>query len=237
MSLIDTVRRYLPVKYRELAKFLVVGGTAYVVDVGLFTLLSHSVLANKVVTAKAISVLVATILSYVLNREWSFSRRGGREKHHEAMLFFVVNGIALGLNLIPLALSQYVFGFNTSNYSSLTVSVANFVSANIIGTIVGMAFRFWAYRKWVFPEELTPHPEVLAEALALAEMQEQADQEHARRRAARAGGAHGSPAGAALGHSPAVDPNRQHGVTNRSAKGVTEHASGPVDLPANRRSA
>ena len=70
-------------------------------------------LANKVVTAKAISVLVATILSYVLNREWSFSRRGGREKHHEAMLFFLVNGIALGLNLVPLALSQYVFGFNT----------------------------------------------------------------------------------------------------------------------------
>ncbi|HEY4992844.1 MAG TPA: GtrA family protein [Nakamurella sp.] len=168
MSLIDTVRRQLPVKYRELAKFLVVGGTTYVVDVGLFSLLSHTVLANKVVTAKAISVLVATILSYVLNREWSFSRRGGREKHHEAMLFFVVNGIALALNLVPLALSQYVFGFNTSNYAQLTVTVANFISANIIGTILGMAFRFWAYRKWVFPEELTPHPELVAEAEAIA---------------------------------------------------------------------
>ena len=76
-------------------------------------MLSHTVLENKVVTAKAISILIATILSYILNREWSFSRRGGRERHHEAMLFFLVNGIALGLNLIPLALSQYVFGFNT----------------------------------------------------------------------------------------------------------------------------
>ncbi len=156
MSLIDTVREHLPVKYRELAKFLVVGGTTYVVDVGLFTLLSHTVLANKVVTAKAISVLIATILSYVLNREWSFSRRGGREKHHEAMLFFVVNGIALALNLVPLALSRYVFGFDETNHTALTVSIANFISANIVGTILGMAFRFWAYRKWVFPEELTP---------------------------------------------------------------------------------
>jgi putative flippase GtrA len=166
VSAIDTVRRHLPVKYRELAKFLVVGGTTYVVDVGLFSLLSHTVLANKPITAKAISVLVATILSYILNREWSFSRRGGREKHHEAMLFFVVNGIALGLNLVPLALSQYVFGFNTANYAAFTVTVANFISANIIGTILGMAFRFWAYRKWVFPEELIPHPELvmLAEA-------------------------------------------------------------------------
>ena len=186
MSLIETVRRHLPVKYRELAKFLVVGGTSYVVDVGLFSLLSHTVLENKVVTAKAFSILVATVVSYILNREWSFSRRGGREKHHEAMLFFLVNGIALGLNLIPLALSQYVFGFNTSNYSSLTVTITNFISANVIGTILGMAFRFWAYRKWVFPEELTPHPEILAEALALAEMQEQAEAEAKAAKLARA---------------------------------------------------
>lgn len=177
MSLIDTVREHLPVKYRELAKFLVVGGTSYVVDVGLFSLLSHTVLESKVITAKAFSILVATVVSYILNREWSFSRRGGREKHHEAMLFFLVNGIALGLNLVPLALSQYVFGFQTPAYTSLTVSITNFISANVIGTILGMAFRFWAYRKWVFPEELTPHPELLDEALALAHMQEQAEAE------------------------------------------------------------
>jgi len=173
--MIETVRRHLPVKYRELAKFLVVGGSTYVIDVGLFSLLSHTILENKVITAKAISILIATIVSYVLNREWSFSRRGGREPRHEAMLFFVVNGLALGLNLIPLALSQYVFGFNTSNYSSLTVTVVNFIAANVIGTILGMAFRFWAYRKWVFPDELTEHPELTAkaeaEAKAAAEIQ------------------------------------------------------------------
>ena len=166
MALIDSVRQHLPVKYRELAKFLVVGGTSYVVDVGLFSLLSHTVLAEKVVTAKAISVIVATILSYVLNREWSFNSRGGRERHHEAMLFFVVNGIALALNLVPLALSQYILGINAGHYSSLTVSIANFIAANVIGTALGMAFRFWAYRKWVFPEELNPHPEIVATELA-----------------------------------------------------------------------
>jgi putative flippase GtrA len=192
---IDTVRRHLPVKYRELAKFLVVGGTSYVVDVGLFTLMSHTVLSNKVVTAKAISVIIATILSYILNREWSFSRRGGREPRHEAMLFFLVNGIALVVNLVPLALSQYVFGFNTDNYAAFTVTVANFISANIIGTILGMAFRFWAYRKWVFPEELTPHPELVAlaaEALANDETVAEAEQHEraAVERAERAGRRH-----------------------------------------------
>ncbi len=170
MALIETVRQHLPVKYRELAKFLVVGGTSYIVDVGLFSLLSHTILAEKVVTAKAISVIIATIFSYILNREWSFNSRGGRERHHEAMLFFVVNGIALGLNLVPLAISQYVLGISAGNYSALTVTLANFIAANVIGTALGMAFRFWAYRKFVFPEDLTPsHPEIVAvEAAAQA---------------------------------------------------------------------
>ncbi|MGS0686138.1 GtrA family protein [Nakamurella sp. GG22] len=249
MSLIDTVRRYLPVKYRELAKFLVVGGTAYVVDVGLFTVLSHTVLSNKVITAKAISVIIATILSYILNREWSFSRRGGREKHHEAMLFFLVNGIAMALNLVPLALSQYVFGFNTTNYSSLTVSITNFISANVIGTILGMAFRFWAYRKWVFPEELAEHPGLLDEAEVLAEMHVEAE----RRQHAEAGGTHPQ----STPPVPAAGPEGPNTIASRPVVSQPVHSqpvisqpviSQPVgsqaveaqataELPTNRRSA
>ncbi len=156
MRLIDRVREVLPPRFRELAKFLVVGGFAWIVDAGLFTLLSHTVLDGKVLTSKIISVLVSIIVSYVLNREWSFSARGGRERHHEAMLYFVVNGLALGLNLVPLWLSHYIIGINTLNgYTRFTVSIWDWISANIIGTLIGTAFRYWAYRRYVFPEELT----------------------------------------------------------------------------------
>ena len=154
MSLVDRVRDVLPPKHRELAKFLVVGGSAWVLDTGLFLLLSHTVLFEKPVTSKAISILVSTIYSYVLNREWSFSHRGGRERHHEAMLFFVVNGIALVLNLMPLWLSRYALLFNLQHHSAFFVEVTDFISANVIGTVIGMAFRYWAYRRFVFPDEL-----------------------------------------------------------------------------------
>lgn len=155
MNLIERVRAALPPQYREFSKFLVVGGAAWVVDAGLFTVLSHTVLDHKVLTSKIVSILVSTIVSYVLNREWSFSSRGGREVHHEAMLFFLVNGLALGLNLVPLAVSHYLIGINTGHgYAPITVSIADWVSANVVGTAIAMFFRYWAYRRFVFPNEL-----------------------------------------------------------------------------------
>ncbi|WP_432278936.1 GtrA family protein [Nocardia brasiliensis] len=44
---------------------------------------------GKPVTANMVAVLIATVVSYVLNREWAFTSRGGHERRHEAALFFV----------------------------------------------------------------------------------------------------------------------------------------------------
>jgi putative flippase GtrA len=165
VTLVDRVRAVLPPRYREFAKFLVVGGTAWIIDAGLFTLLTQTVLDNKVLTSKIISILVSTIVSYILNREWSFRHRGGRELHHEAMLFFLVNGLALIVNLVPLWLAHYVFGINTGNgYTQLTVSVSDWIAANVVGTLFAMGFRYWAYRRFVFPDELH-HTETIARGL------------------------------------------------------------------------
>ena len=152
MSAIDVVRAHLPVKYRQFAKFLVVGGTTWVIDTGLFFILKHTVLPDKVLTAKIIAILVAMIVNYILNREWSFRDRGGRERHHEAALFFLLNGVGIIVNLAPLWISHYLLGFREPEYSPLFENVADFASGSVIGTVLAMAFRYWAYQKWVFPE-------------------------------------------------------------------------------------
>jgi putative flippase GtrA len=145
--------RDLAIRHRELVKFALVGGTTYLVDIMLFTLLKMTVLEPKPVTAKIIAVLVATIVSYVLNREWSFRTRGGRERHHEATLFFLICGIGLVINATPLWISRYVLHLQVPQVSLLLQEIADFASANVIGTLLAMVFRWWAFRKYVFPDE------------------------------------------------------------------------------------
>ncbi|MCX4097291.1 GtrA family protein [Nocardia sp. alder85J] len=161
MSFLDNVVKVLPpavrefaYRHRELIKFAIVGGTTFVIDSGIFYLLKLTVLSSKPITAKIISGVIAVIASYILNREWSFKGRGGREKHHEALLFFAVSGIGVLLSNIPLWASRYIFDLQVPAVSLTTENIADFVSAFLIGNILQMVFRFWAMRRWVFPNEI-----------------------------------------------------------------------------------
>ena len=145
--------RRTAIKHRELLKFAMVGGTTWVIDTAVFLALKSTVLEPKPLTAKIIAVLVATIVSYVLNREWSFRTRGGRERHHEAALFFVISGVGVGVYTAPLAISRYVLHLAEPAVSAFTEQVADFVSGQVLGVLLGMAFRWWAFRRFVFPDE------------------------------------------------------------------------------------
>jgi putative flippase GtrA len=147
------LRRIL-IKHRELLKFGIVGGTTFVIDNAIWYMLKLTVLQSKPVTAKAIAVIVATIVSYVLNREWSFRTRGGRERHHEAALFFLVSGVAVVINLIPPYVSRYVLDLEVPHVTRFVQEIADFLSGSIIGMLLAMFFRFWGFRRWVFPDEL-----------------------------------------------------------------------------------
>jgi putative flippase GtrA len=149
----ESVRAVL-IKHRELLKFAVVGGTTFVIDNGIWYLLKLTILEDKPVTAKIIAIIVATIVSYVLNREWSFRTRGGRERHHEAALFFLISGIGVALNSAPLYISRYWLNLEEPHVSRFVQEFADFASGSIIGMLLAMFFRFWAFRRWVFPDEL-----------------------------------------------------------------------------------
>jgi len=145
VGLVDIVTRLRV----ELAKFGAIGAISYVIDVGIFNGLrfvnEDGLLHDKPLTAKAISVAVATTFAYFGNRLWTFKHRARTSFRREYTLFFVLNGVAMGIALICLWLSHYVLEF--------TSALADNISANVIGLVLGTVFRFWGYRKWVFLEQ------------------------------------------------------------------------------------
>ncbi len=146
-SLVAPWRARVEHLYREVAKFGVIGLIALVIDVGLFNLLMYAgggLLADKPLTAKVISVCFATTFAYFGNRFWTFRNRGRTSYTREYVLFFVLNIIGMGIALGCLWFSHYALGLDSA--------LADNISANVIGLALGTLFRFWSYRKWVFPE-------------------------------------------------------------------------------------
>jgi putative flippase GtrA len=171
--------------HHELIKFAIVGATTFIIDSVIFYTLKLTILEPKPVTAKIIAGVVAVIASYILNREWSFRDRGGRERHHEALLFFGVSAVGVLLSMAPLYFSSYVLMLRVPMVSLTAENIADFISAYIVGNLLQMAFRFWAFRRWVFPDEFARHPDQALESTltdgGLAEVLEDSlEEEHAR---------------------------------------------------------
>ncbi|MGH3506809.1 MAG: GtrA family protein [Nocardioidaceae bacterium] len=145
--MLDRLRRLA----REAAKFGIVGGVGFIVDVAVFNLLRYAgdpgVLEHKPLTAKAISVCVATVVTYLGNRHWTWRHRARTGARREMTLFFILNGVGMGIALLCLAVSHYLLDF--------TSALADNISANVVGLFLGMLFRFWSYRTFVFRK----HPE------------------------------------------------------------------------------
>ncbi len=144
-GLIDQVDKL----WHEVAKFGVVGAFAFVIDVGLFNILrfagGEGPMYDKPLTAKVVSVAVATTFAYFGNRYWTFRHRGRTSFGREYLLFFVLNGVGMAISVSCLWISHYLLGF--------TSALADNISANVIGLALGTLFRFWSYRRWVFPED------------------------------------------------------------------------------------
>ena len=133
----------------ELMKFGTVGGIAYIVNIVLFNLLVHfpfSPLDDRPVTGSLIAGTVSILLAYFGNRFWTWKERPRRAMSREITLFFIINGIGIGIASGVLYISRYVLGFESA--------FADNIAANVIGVGIGTIFRFLSYRVWVFPKTL-----------------------------------------------------------------------------------
>lgn len=126
----------------EITKFCLVGGMNYVVDVAIFNGLLFTVTAGRPVAAKTVSVAVATLFSWVMNRTWTFRGRGRPDRMRELVTFVLVNVAGALPSLACLWISHHIL--------NLTSALADNISGNVIGLILGTLLRYVCYRSLVF---------------------------------------------------------------------------------------
>ena len=123
--------------------FGTVGLVAFVVDLTIYNVLLFGPFHRHTVTAKIISVTVATIVAWLGNRYLTFRTHNTRAVWREGVLFAISNLLGLGTAAICLFISHYILGFVSP--------IADNIAANGVGLVLGTAVRYFCYRFLVFP--------------------------------------------------------------------------------------
>lgn len=143
--LVASIRRAVP----QLATFGGVGFLAFLVDVGGYNLLRATIMPDQVIWAKVVSVTVATAVAWLGHRFLTFRSTRRPAVAKELVLFVLANGGGLLIASGCLFVSHYVLGF--------TSPLADNISGNVVGLVLGTLFRYFTYRFLVFrsPQEAT----------------------------------------------------------------------------------
>ena len=136
------VRHLIP----ELAKFGVVGAVGAVVDLGGSAVL-HGAVHLGPLSAKAIAVCAATVVTYLGSRFWTFRHRENQPLLREGTLFIALNAVGLLIAELVIGFTAYVLGIRGQ---------VAFNVSSVIGTGLGTIFRYLTYKRWVFLKPVQP---------------------------------------------------------------------------------
>lgn len=95
---------FLPKKYQRLGKFLVSGGLAAVIDIGLFYLLENQ-FGVWYIFASTVSFVAAVTFNFYAQKSWTFEERNFSRVYKQGLKFLFVSLANLSINSILL----YVF--------------------------------------------------------------------------------------------------------------------------------
>jgi putative flippase GtrA len=143
VTLVSAVYSRIGHLVHEIAKFGIVGGISYVVTV-TFNYAYLLIQRNDQLTAYIVANVVATGVAYLGNRYWTYKDRDSAGDAREMGLFIAINGIAIAIQTGVAALTFYVL--------HMTSHIENFFSKFVLAIGIGMAFRFWSYRTFIFPK-------------------------------------------------------------------------------------
>ncbi len=125
-----------PANWLQLVRFGVVGGTGFVVNLLVYTVLVHP-FGLYYLAASVIAWLVAVANNFVLNRRWTFEARAGCV-HFQALRFLLVSIAAEVASL--LILTALVEGAGLEKVAAQALAVAASMPLNFLGN------KLWSFR-------------------------------------------------------------------------------------------
>jgi putative flippase GtrA len=139
----------------EVARFSAVNVVATAVALVLFNLLGHGLkgwfdgpLNGQVIYAYLLANSVGMVISYYGSRHFAFRHRRAAGPGGGMVTYFAINLASFVIPVTCLWFSRSVLKWDTI--------YADNVSGNVIGALLGNAFRFWAFRRFVFNTLRTP---------------------------------------------------------------------------------
>jgi putative flippase GtrA len=144
----------------EVARFSAVNVVATAVAVFLFNMLVHGLkgwfdgpLNAHPIGSYLLANSVGMFVSYFGSRHYAFRHRHAAGPGGGMARYMAINLASFVIPVTCLWLTRHVFGWDSI--------YADNVSGNVVGALLGNAFRFWAFRRFVFN---TPRVAVAAHA-------------------------------------------------------------------------
>lgn len=131
---------------QELFRFAVIGGVAYATDVVIFNIL---LVGFELPSAwcKVISSAAAIAVAFAGSRHYTWRNRRSDAPWREYALFVLFSVLAAGIQLLCLLVSHDLLGLRST--------LADNLSANVVGMALATIFRFWTFRTYVFPRRVS----------------------------------------------------------------------------------
>jgi putative flippase GtrA len=133
----------------EVARFSAVNVVATVVSVFLFNAIVHGLkgwfdgpLNDHAITAYLLANSVGMFVSYYGSRHYAFRHRHAAGPGGGMPLYVAINLASFVIPVTCLWVTRHLLHWDSI--------YADNVSGNVVGALLGNAFRFWAFRRFVF---------------------------------------------------------------------------------------
>lgn len=136
----------------KFSKFLLVGGMNFLLDMTILNFLVFSTgIASGATQSgfKGLSFLIAVMSSFALNKYWTFNKKESDNIKKEAVGFFAVSLVGLGINLGV----DYFFVNAVSPFGSMPTRAWAQFSA-MLASVAGLLWNFVGYKFMVFDSKI-----------------------------------------------------------------------------------